>query len=909
MGRGLRIFRWFCWKAGCGLFHLLNSLLALLAVLLTGLITLNSLQKEVPLPDNLAQWTMRKVLGEEFATTWSAAVFDLRGGLYLRDFRLTRSVSAESVLHANMIRLDFSVFDLLFGHGLPIDELDSTGVEVFISASESLSGLNETVLVISHAHLLIENNQLVVDYLNINTHGMRFYVSGSCPLPPLLESRSSGQKGRPMQALTELLGRIQRLPDNLDMDCLVEWSGQDTRHHTLNLFLLAPSVTLPMAQIDRITLGADLVFMPDTVVARSLSGQGILSLLNPKTIPKALVPWPIEPPVPITFSASGIPVQAGPLLVPENVRINLKKPFSQNFPVNVLIAESSLGLQNPTIQWALRGNDLFAAGSANRLDPADPADPDNQTANWIVNLRASLENPVLHTFFPDLPHHRLLVDTKAHHLSLHAAISSSSKSASGLLIADNLYIGQTQFSHLKSHFFLSPDHFNLTRIHVQRSANESAQGAYFQHLPSSRFSLNAYGSAYPHSLDAILGDWWPPIFEHIQVQTPLPADVTAWGQWGGKDAINSLTHVIGRGVNYREIPLDEMEVRVRSNAEWAYLEKLEGRLGDRRIHGSLAWLTEREPGGKRPMLMDLRSDVTWPVVRAASGVGALEGLDLEGNPEIHVAGVLWHGGEEDEGGFEGLIPDLRIDLSHRNATSRIGGWELSGLSLSGRVTNETIDLERISGTLAGGIFTGKLAIDHWQEDGRREKRIDLELIDADYREVLAQAIPAGKDSNLYRLALSSETGGGKIDTSMDLIIHPETVLNHGQGQITLRQANIGQIHLFGGLSRFFSGIGLGFSTLNLDAGTIDWSLEEGVLKISRCLLTGPVLTLQMKGDVDVIEKQLQLQAEARFFSGFMSTMLTPVSDNFQFDITGPLESPIWKLRLNPLRWFQNRLPQ
>jgi hypothetical protein len=65
----------------------------------------------------------------------------------------------------------------------------------------------------------------------------------------------------------------------------------------------------------------------------------------------------------------------------------------------------------------------------------------------------------------------------------------------------------------------------------------------------------------------------------------------------------------------------------------------------------------------------------------------------------------------------------------------------------------------------------------------------------------------------------------------------------------------------------------------------------------------------MSGTVDLLQRRLALRADAYFFSGLISKVLTPVSDNFQFDITGPVESPIWKLRLNPLRWFQNRFPQ
>ena len=906
MDQGNRIFPWICWKLGCGLFHCLNLVLAFVAVLLTGLVIFNSLQKEVPLPDNLAQWTMDRVLPEHLTTSWSGAVFDLRGGLHLKNFKLFGE-NLESILAADTIQLDFSFFDILVGDPVPIDEVNVTGARIFIPASDSPSGLNEPVMQISQAHLKKSDGELLVEYLNLSARSLRFYISGSAPLEPFLQPRRSGSAVQQTLSLRKLLARIHRLPDTLELDCLIHWTGLDARRHSLDLSLSSPSLTLPMAQVERIQMDARLLIHPETIVVRGLDGEGVLTFLNPKTVPSALVPWPLEPPMPISFNTGGDPLRNGLFTFPGEIRLSLRKPFSDDFPVDVLIAEASMGEDLHAIRWALSGTDLFASGIARKLEALDSDDPD-EGRHWSIDLQADLENPVLHAFFPRLPKHRLLENTHAGNLSLHTSLSTRKKHASGILFTDDLFIGQTLFSNLKTKFSISRSDINLTRIHVQRSRSESAEGAYFHHLPSSRFSLNAYGIAFPDTLNSILGGWWSRIFTHIDTTVPLPADVTVWGHWREREHLKSMTAVSGGGVSYRGIPLEAMEVRVRSNQEWAYLEHLSGRAGGGSIGGTLAWLREADPlTGKRPMLMDLRSDAPWTVARGASGVTALDALELEGKPDIHVTGVLWQ--DKEKSGESELIPDLWIELSHRNARSKIAGWNLTGLSLAGNVSRERIQLERLSGALAGGVFTGEMDIRDWQAPEEREIRVDFDLIDADYRSVLAQAIRDGEDSKLYRMALSSETGGGKIDTSMELLLSPKPRGSRGNGQIVLREANIGQIHLFGGLSRFFSGIGLGFSTLNLNSGNVDWALEDGTLRIPHCLLTGPVLKLNLSGEVDVIENQLQLQADAQFFSGFVSKMLTPVSDNFQFDITGPLESPIWKLRLNPLRWFQNRFPQ
>jgi hypothetical protein len=908
MDRGTGIFRWCCWKAGCGFLHCLNTLLAFIAVMLTGLVSLNSLQEEVPIPDKLTQWTLGKALGKNYETVWSTSVFDLRGGLYLRDFQLIRSTNGESVLEAGMIQIDFSLFDLLFGHAFPFEEINATGISLFIPANHSPSGLNEPAMEITQAHLFKSNDQLVVDYLNINAHGLRFYVSGSGPLQSLFNPSGETETLQTANFFTDLLARIHRLPQNIDLDCLVHWSAEGPRQHQFDLFLLSKSLVLPMAQIEDLSLRAHLQIHPEHLAVTKLSGHSILTFLNPNMLPEALAPFPLAPPVAISFSASGRPVETSFFDFPQDIRINLENPFSDNFPVEVLIAETSLGQENPKIHWAIGGLDLFAAGFAQQSAPREPSSADSP-APWIVDLRAQINNPVLHDFFPNIPYHRLLEQAHAGNLRFHASLSTQTKTASGILFSDDLFIGQTQFAHLKSNFFLSASDLALINAHVQRSNNEWAMGSYLQHFPSSRFSLNLYGSSFPQALDSILGSWWSPIFTHIQVPRPPQADVSVWGLWRDSTSLKSVTTVVGEDVVYRGTPTEELRVRVRSNSEWAYLDELNGRFPEGSVTGSLAWKTTRAAGsGMRPMLMDLRSDAPWEAVQAASGVKALGEMKLSGNPVVHVKGVLWSrpkGSEEQSGE---LIPELQFELSHRNADTEIDGWKLNDLSLSGTVTREALLIDRMSGTLAGGVFTGSLGVDAWQDSTKRMKHIDIELIDASYRDVMVQVIKDRDNSGLMEGALASETGEGRIDTSLDLWISPDLARTRGSGQITLRNAEIGQFHLFGGLSRFLSGIGLGFSTLNLDAGSIDWQLADGTLTIPHCLLTGAVLNLNLSGDVDIIEKQLQLQADAYFFKGLFSKVLTPVSDNFQFDITGPFGNPIWKLRLNPLRWFQNRFP-
>lgn len=887
--------------------HVANAILAFTAVLQTGLITLNSLQREVPLPNNFIKWTLETVMGDSVAAEWSGAAFDLRGGLYLENFALHRTSTEDTILDAALLRIDFSMFDLLLGFDWPVQEINAAGVGIFIPASASPSGLNEPVMQVSQARLLQHEELLVVDYLNVDCNGLRFHISGSGPLHALLDAARDSDAPPQQSLLPELLARIHRLPPALDIDCRVHWASADGRQHVFDLFFLSEELTLPMAKLTGVSAAARIQGGPSGFSLTDLSGNAVLAFLNPNSFPQSLERWPLQLPIDLFFSASGAPVPASPFAWPGNLRINLIDPFSQNFPVDVITADTSFARPLPEIHWTLRGPEVFASGLTHIIPtPADA--PAGAAPNWQIDFRAEFANPVLHSFFPDLPFNRHLVNAHASRLRLHASLSTQSNSASGLLLADDLFLGQTRFAHLRSNFSLSRSDLALTHIHVRKSSREFAAGSYFQHFPSSRFSLNATGHAFPEALDAILGAWWPRIFRHISINDPVPADVTVWGYWGGDRSIRSMTSVLGKEVSYRGMAIPELGVRVRSNADWAWLEALKGEFADGVVEGQLGWVISGESGtGLHPMLLDLRSDAGWEVVQAASGLAALERMEFAGNPELRVRGIIWHDLDGQEAGVDRFIPDLELELDQRRARAEIEGWEFDGISFSGRLTETELMVDRMSGTFADGVLTGTLTIRDWEFPERREKWLALQLFDADYGEVLSQVTRNQEDSELIRGVLAAEPASGRVDTSMNLVLRPGPGLSTGSGDLSLRNAPIGEFHLFGGLSRFLSSIGLGFSTLNLDSGFINWQLEAGTLEISRCALTGPVLNLDMSGDIDLLERQLDLRADATFFSGLVSKVLTPVSDNLQFDISGPLESPIWKLRLNPLRWFQNRL--
>jgi hypothetical protein len=840
-------------------------------------------------------------LGDDFRASWSRGVFDLRGGLYLEDLSLRNARTGEFILDAGAISINWAPMNLLLGIFPPFEDLQASRIQLYTPASQSPSGLNEPVVEISQARLREHNGQLLVDELLATSGGVRVVFSGSGPLQfPAPKTAPAGSVNR----LPLLLGHLLRLPPEIDADCRVHWSWSQSGSHSFSVFALSDTFVGPGFSLQNLLAKARIQSDGTSLSLVSLDLDARLASIDPSRTSNFLSALPLELPAPVSVTANGPPLSVNWGTVPSHINVLFRRPFSQQIPIDLINLETSLLEPDSPYHWSAKGKGFFAEGTAHRF--ATPSSATDQPAfPFGVSFRAYLHQPFLADFFPGLPDHRLIHNANARFVRFSGRTSPDNRLL-GTLVSDHLYIGETRFSHIRAHLDLSKSDLLLSNVHVQKTVNESASGSYFHHFPSSRFALNARGRIFPHSLDSLLGRWWEQIFTHIHAQDPLSGDVTVWGLWRDERSLRSVTAVEGGGASYRDIEVPDLRVQVRSNGEWAYLNRLEARFGERRIRGAIAWQQGLEDTVRRPVKIRFESDAAWRIVQQASGVEGLRDLELGGNPEIQVEGTLWRPSRGSDPQAP-MIPDLRLSLRNPEALFKVSGLELDSMRFEGLLTKESLSLKSVSGKLAEGVFTGRIDIRNWESPERQERHLRLQVFDAHYTETMRQISGLLKDPSAVRQSLLKEEEGGRLDADIDLLMKPDVTESRGHGRITLRNGRIGQIHIFGGLSRTLNAMGLGFSTMDLNAASLEWTLDNGVIGIPQCLVTGPVLNLRLSGDMNVVNNQLDMQAEAFFFQGLVSKVLTPVSDNFLFDVTGTLANPSWQLRLNPLRWFQNRL--
>ncbi len=904
----VRHIRKAAWKCSCLVCNLVNLLLAITALGLGGLVVLNVFQQSVPVPHKVANWIINRSAPSTLQASWSSLAFDLRGGFFLKGLLVRNTETEQIVASAEETFIQWSPLDFLIPGVPAVTELDARKIDIYVPVSHSPSGLNEPVVRIDHIHARQQDGFVFLDALLIQTGGLQLYMDGKAPLNSFLKATRLSSKApvpaQPDRNIYSILQQLGRLPPDLQVNIDAGWTLQNDGSHQLQVTAYLPKFTFQEVAVSQAHGEAALSINRESFAVDRVQLNGVLSYMGDiPDIPFFNIP---DHPVPVPFhlAATGQPVQTKHGRFPSQIHLSLH-PDNPEIKFQHLILESILSENlNHPIQYILMGPTAFATGTAHFSGPVSLGSeldiPDN------IDFRAYLPDWTIYQILDAPLPDKLLVGTKADHIRFVGSLNLPARHLSGSLIADRLNIAQTNFERLSATLNLSPESIQLDDIQVNKSRIEVASGSYHQHFPSSRFSLNAAGLIFPSSLDAILGSWWTNIFTNINTAHPLPGDVTVWGHWRDLSSLRSVTEVHGSGASYNGVAIPELELRVRSNADWAYLDVLRAHFPDGKIEGKIAirsGLTDAER--YRAYQLDLASTAPWSAVLGATGLEALKILDFrDGNPQLRVSGTMWR--DSGKGYDADHTAALRLSLQQREGQCRLRTLELSGLSAIGSVRGNMVELNGLSGRFAGGIFTGHLQIENWQSREKMRKQIDIDLINARYGTALDQLTRFVKMSSASA-AGETDSIPGFLDAELSLAFGEELESYSGAGNLWIREGELGTVHMFGELSRLLGNLGVGFTSVEMNTLSLDWNLTGPALKISAGRVTGPALNLTLDGWVDLETQGLQMKSDLTLFSGVFSKVLTPVSDTVKLSLGGTIEDPDWSIRFNPFGWAINRL--
>ena len=491
-----------------------------MALLQAGLLFLNFFQKEIPLPTTLAERVFKKIQPYGLEAEWGSVVFDLRGGLLLSDFSLKRSISDELITSAEEARVQWSPLSIVLPFLFPLDEVEIRRAQVYLPARYTRSGLNEPVLYIHEATLNESGGFLNIENLHLQIQNLHFQINGSGALSALMRKKDEGG-----QINWDPLRSLDRIPPDLRLFIDLDWQGLSSNQHQLQANVLLPKLAFSDYTITRTIIQAQANWENNqlSISSGTLSGYLTVDRLDIPSLDFLETALPSTPRL-FQLDLSGPLTKLGNWYLPKNahaqVNLNPKTPLFKQLNIQTTLSPGA-----NSIHCTLNGSSGFVSGSANVSDWMGPA-----MDITLLQAQANLKDAALHDFFDTAPGERLLQNIHADSIRLNAQIDPTEKHLNGICVTDGLAIGDTHFAHIYTHIEASPSDLNFPEIHATKSSGESAQGAYFHHLPSSQFTLLANGAIFPQSLNYLLGNWWIEIFKQIHAQTPIGADVAVWGK-------------------------------------------------------------------------------------------------------------------------------------------------------------------------------------------------------------------------------------------------------------------------------------------------------------------------------------------------------------------------------------------
>lgn len=884
----------FCWKLCCGGISCLNAALLGLVVFQTGIILYNGLGRSIPVPNALPAFLARQLAPDNISVSWESATFDLGGGCLLKNVRIKAANSSDPILSAGYLRINLALPNLLLRTGLPLEELEAIAVSIDIPAIVSDSGMSEPLLRFNEVNLSTSGDLLNIKRISAQGLDAGLIITGTVPLTAL----SNNDTERAFQLLPTLSKIQQSLRRIQTLNALVSL-------HTSTENAIVGSVAAHGAYVDFNRVGmVDYEVKGEVLVGEAGKPslrriQGTVRLSEIPNWPKWLPSYLGEPSYPIEVSLHASQGNGKtPNRLPDTLQTYIRNPFGPDARLDTVALNLSWPLQEHPISWRAYGPDLMASGDL-ALAPGS-ASPNVRALQARINLK----DVVPKDWFPDLPSHRLLDNTSIAQIHATLTYNAESGASDGAATLEGLDFAQAFLPYVSLNGHLFQDRLQIKALAVDASPGEAIEGSYTHHLQSGNFTFRSQGTLFPNTLDYFLGNWWIGIFREFEIRDPVPADLAISGTFGDQKSIKSVVGVASQSATYKGIPIPHIRLLIRSNKDWAYLESLEAEFEQSTLTGRMAWQQGFPDDARRPMLISLKSNAPWDIIQPVSGIAALKAIDLEGTPLIELDGWIWRPPRANRA--IGAIPILEIDLGLPNGTLIHRGMRFGNVQFKAAVKGNSVRVEPLSGTFANGIFTGSLTLRNTNAPQQLSTLLQFQVIDANFKSSMAELSHLFADPAAFLANFEKVGEKGQIDADFEIELRADPSDWAGTGRLSFRKARLGQIHLLGGLSKVLSGVGLGFTSLDLNSGNLQWSLADNTVLVSDSLFTGALLGLRLKGSLLLQNNELDMLADVNLLQGIMSKVLTPVSDNIQLDLTGSLANPQWSLRLSPLRWFQNR---
>jgi hypothetical protein len=854
--------------------------------------------RELPLPGFVRDQLESRLAAENFSLTFARAQFDPAGRLLLEDARLHLSQYEDALVVAESVFLRKSPWSLLSGARAP-DEVRIQHATIRLPAPLSPSGTAEPLLRDVHAALRLDGPVVHVDHLSFRCGPVAVSVAGEFALP----ARGVGRPpvgetvARLLRVAREAVRELPRL------DCL--------ERPTLRIVLAARPGVGNVADLElsaggvRHPLGSSLELGPLTATTSlRLDGDG----LRPVRVALAATSLAQDG----VFAARSVEVRVAtqvglrPWAAPEDfvLEASARELTSWGERAEAPVATArwrSDGSVSAAVAAVVRDSVLVASGTAN---------PARRTGSLSFRgaVPPALVDSVLTPRTPRLARYLRFSEPVDVEAEMEFSEGWSFAGLRSRVRGGALDSNGVAFTALRGRIDVDADgNFLAHDAHVQAGGNRAA-GSYWMNFRTMDYRMLLTGALQPpHIAPWFLSGWWSRFWEDIRFPGEAPrADVDVRGNWRDPDSTTYFGWTEAGPAIVRGADFERARVRVFVRPQFAHAFDLEvsRAAGAEWARGWFKRGADSATRSLRRLDYDLAGRLSPGILQALGGEPAEELL------------APWSFGTPPQIAFQGRT-EYRTGRADPEATFQgeatgpltYAGFPVDRVRAAGGVRGGDVRIDSLEIEVAGGKGTAKASLSG-TGDGRR-LGFDFYLDGADLvRGIRAlQTYESNRAKGEVQASPNAEllkrASGGRLNFALSAHGHPERLTSFGgSGNLEVKGAELGEVHLFGLLSQVLSGLSLNFSSLKLDTLRGSFRLGDGRVHFPDIRVTGPTALIDGKGDFLLEGRTLDFTAgfkpyegNRNLITGVIGIVVNPLASILELRLTGPVSRPKWTVSL------------
>lgn len=906
---------------GIGLHYVFNTLLALLLLGFGFLIVVLLRHGEVPVPRSLLN-TMDKALAKEgFEIEFDELEIDLRGMAFASNVRLYATGNSDPFFEANQLLIQVSLFRALMGDVVPT-QAHLADATFYCPAVISPSGQREPII----ERLYVNAERLGKEW-NIETFvfqilDARVSINGEffTPLPGMDQAGPDDHIGENvMEAYIDVCRQLMELQqpleeiDNLILD--IEVGGE--RHGPLDLSLNVYHDGIQHRELD-LSIGAGSAY-----VRAKLDVDGILRPVGLGLLSFNDLEWANE--VKAGYTQSHVQLSSGLhglTSIPEKSDMYSYDIVAWGMPFDG--AYAALDMSHLAESGQLDGQVMLKSGH-NWLEVAGPFKPREQSGKLALSAKWNPRFFLQCTAIPeDFIPPNLEIGGRPYWRARTTLLPGFRPvdSEFDLILSDVTY-ENLKIAGARVKGRIGEDEIDLHSIGLA-TQDYALTGSYYQQFSTGDYHFNAEGSIWPADLDTVItDDWWQELWADVKFsKTPAEAAIDMRGQYGA----NGQKNVIYGKATLRDVAYKGEPVEVATARIWQTRDKLDlfdfaVKTPDGLANATLHW--SYLPDGNRHYLSWL-AQTHVPLVQGATfasdaAIPIAKKFPTKTPPFLDMAGLVY-----------GEHTDRPNELYLKTSARFPGRWEFEDVyfdsgSFLCAVTPEEIKVSEGRMSLGGGQAALHTIVDRQPNGKFYVRSAKISINDADlfglYKAIPFLRVARAKQEAVERIQEVQHSI--KIERSFEERYQGKVKLyfeTHGQlpdlgsfvgsGTLDLKDANLGQLHLLGGMSSFLYSIGLHLGTLNFTDAQSDFTLARNNLFFPNGQITGATGEIDINGNFDIANDKLNFLVSLHPFGNLETpiieqvfTVFSPLADTIEVEVTGTMTTPQYEVSVRPFAFL------